>query len=190
MLAHLAEVGPLAVNVDASQWHSYTGNAFAHLLRSRLYSHQFRRHIMIDWLRWNLWRLRLCSEHGPQSCGADGERFYFLVRLNSFGHLDKKPCGIQFLCPWYDSPGGLYWGCLDCEEQLGNWVRFEITIILWKELADIWNRCHFVKRTWWDLKSLWFCEKNWLIFEMAIVKGSWKELGIKAATILTSAKQI
>ena len=25
VLAHLAEVGPLAVNVDASQWHSYTG---------------------------------------------------------------------------------------------------------------------------------------------------------------------
>ena len=25
VLSHLAEVGPLAVNVDASQWHSYTG---------------------------------------------------------------------------------------------------------------------------------------------------------------------
>ena len=25
VLAHIAEVGPLAVNVDASQWHSYTG---------------------------------------------------------------------------------------------------------------------------------------------------------------------
>ena len=25
VLTHLAEVGPLAVNVDASQWHSYTG---------------------------------------------------------------------------------------------------------------------------------------------------------------------
>merc|ERR1712156_971502 len=28
VLAHLAEVGPLAVNVDASQWHSYTGGIF------------------------------------------------------------------------------------------------------------------------------------------------------------------
>ena len=51
MLAHLAEVGPLAVNVDASQWHSYTGQLrklFVHTLfgflkmaqlhRARLYS--------------------------------------------------------------------------------------------------------------------------------------------------------
>jgi len=28
VLSHLAEVGPLAVNVDASQWHSYTGGIF------------------------------------------------------------------------------------------------------------------------------------------------------------------
>jgi len=28
VLAHIAEVGPLAVNVDASQWHSYTGGIF------------------------------------------------------------------------------------------------------------------------------------------------------------------
>ena len=28
MLAHVANVGPLAVNVDASPWHSYTGGVF------------------------------------------------------------------------------------------------------------------------------------------------------------------
>ena len=29
VMTHLAEVGPLAVNVDASQWHSYTGEYFS-----------------------------------------------------------------------------------------------------------------------------------------------------------------
>ena len=72
-------------------------------------------------------------------------------------HLDIKPRGIQLLCPWYDTSGGLYWGCLDCEEQLGNWVRFEITIILWKELADIWNRhCEgLLKWTGFKLQQYW-----------------------------------
>ena len=36
VLAHLAEVGPLAVNVDASQWDSYTGVIVSCLLNENV----------------------------------------------------------------------------------------------------------------------------------------------------------
>ena len=46
-----------------------------------------------------------------------------------------------------------------------NLVRFENTVILWKELGEIWNHSDFVKRTGWYLKwPLWrVVEKNWVL---------------------------
>ena len=53
-------------------------------------------------------------------------------------------------------------------------------MIIWYNQVGYTEDAWIVRNSWgtgWDLKPLSFCEKNWLIFEIAIVKGSWNELG-------------
>ena len=129
VLAHLAEVGPLAVNVDASQWHSYTGA----LQNTQKLTNITRR---------NIWWLRLCSEHGSQSCGADGGKFSVLATF--FSGYGIKPPGIQSfkLCPWY-----IKYTRWDILRMPGLWETVG-------ELGEIWNY-HKCREEYWKVWNRW-----------------------------------
>ena len=92
--------------------------------------------------RRNIWWLRLCSEHGSQSCGADGGKFSVLATF--FSGYGIKPPGIQSfkLCPWY-----IKYTRWDILRMPGLWETVG-------ELGEIWNY-HKCREKYWKVWNRW-----------------------------------